>query len=233
MLDPVDVLAKLPANFMESIDSKKWVERRDALQSLLVLCTENPKLCPKANYGEFVALLKKILEKDANINVCALAARCLTAFATGLRKKFAQYAIMVAPTIFEKFKEKKPVLRDPLIDCIDAVAASTTLEALAEDIQTALDKQNPHIKIQTNLFLYRVFKQHNPQTVPKKILKLLAPIIVKLTGDSDPEVRDASYAALGAAMKAVGEKSCMVLLADIAEEKVKMAKVCYQFYNSF
>lgn len=60
MLDPVDVLAKLPANFMESIDSKKWVERRDALQSLLVLCTENPKLCPKANYGEFVALLKKV-----------------------------------------------------------------------------------------------------------------------------------------------------------------------------
>ncbi|EJW84345.1 hypothetical protein WUBG_04745 [Wuchereria bancrofti] len=97
---------------------------------------------------------------------------------------------MVAPTIFEKFKEKKPVLRDPLIDCIDAVAAS-----------------------------------HNPQTVPKKVLKLLAPIIVKLTSDSDPEVRDASYAALGAAMKAVGEKSCMVLLADIAEEKVKMAKI--------
>ncbi|CAG9538175.1 unnamed protein product [Cercopithifilaria johnstoni] len=225
MLDPVDVLAKLPGNFMEGTDSKKWVERRDALQSLLALCTENPKLCPKANYGEFVALLKKILEKDANINVCALAARCLTAFATGLRKKFAQYATMVAPTIFEKFKEKKPVLRDPLIDCIDAVAASTTLEALAEDIQTALDKQNPHIKIQTNLFLYRVFKRHNPQTVPKKVLKSLAPIIVKLTGDSDPEVRDASYAALGAAMKAVGEKSCMVLLADIAEDKVKIAKI--------
>uniref|UniRef100_A0A915Q0H8 TOG domain-containing protein n=1 Tax=Setaria digitata TaxID=48799 RepID=A0A915Q0H8_9BILA len=225
MLDPVDILPKLPANFMESVDSKKWQERRDALQSLLVLCTENPKLCPKVNYGEFVALLKKILEKDANINVCALATRCLTAFATGLRKRFAQYATLVAPTIFEKFKEKKPVLRDPLIDCIDAVAASTTLEALAEDIQVALDKQNPHIKIQTNLFLYRVFKRHNPQTVPKKILKSLAPVIVKLTGDSDPEVRDASYAALGAAMKAVGEKSCMVLLADIAEDKVKMTKI--------
>lgn len=97
---------------------------------------------------------------------------------------------------------------------------------LAEDIQTALDKQNPNIKIQTNLFLYRVFKRHNPQTVPKKVLKLLAPAIVKHTADSDPEVRDASYAALGAAMKAVGEKSCMVLLADIAEDKGKMAKVC-------
>lgn len=52
---------------------------------------------------------------------------------------------------------------------------------------------------------------------------------MKLTGDSDPEVRDASYAALGAAMKAVGEKSCMVLLADIAEDKVKITKVCFSF----
>lgn len=78
-----------------------------------------------------------------------------------------------------------------------------------------------------------MFKRHNPQTVPKKVLKSLAPVIVKLTGDSDPEVRDASYAALGAAMKAVGEKSCMVLLADIAEDKVKIAKVCYQSSNFF
>lgn len=62
MLDPVDVLAKLPGNFMEGTDSKKWIDRRDALQSLLALCTENPKLCPKANYGEFVALLKKVIK---------------------------------------------------------------------------------------------------------------------------------------------------------------------------
>lgn len=52
---------------------------------------------------------------------------------------------------------------------------------------------------------------------------------MKLTSDSDPEVRDASYAALGAVMKAVGEKSCIVLLSDIAEDKVKMAKVRHQF----
>lgn len=225
MLDPVDVLTKLPTNFSEGIESKKWQERRDALQSLLTLCTENPRLCPKANYGEHVALLKKILEKDANINVCALSARCLTALATGLRKKFAPYTSSVVPVIFEKFKEKKPVLRDPLIDCIDAVSASTSLDALVDDIQSALDKQNPHIKIQTNLFLYRVFKRHNPQTAPKKILKQLAPAIVKLTGDPDPEVRDASYASLGAAMKAVGEKSCMVLLTSIADDKTKMSKI--------
>ncbi|VDK56206.1 unnamed protein product [Anisakis simplex] len=225
MLDPVDVLAKLPDNFNEGIESKKWTERRDALQTLLTLCTENPKLDPKANYGEHVAILKKILEKDPNINVCAVAARCLTAFANGLRKKFGNYTAVVTPVIFEKFKEKKPVLRDPLIDCIDAVAASTTLEAMMEDIEKALEKPNPNIKIQTNLFLYRVFKKHNAQTMPKKVLKAFAPVIIKHTGDSDPEVREASYAALGAAMKAIGEKACLVLVSDIAEDKLKMTKI--------
>uniref|UniRef100_A0A914RZI1 TOG domain-containing protein n=1 Tax=Parascaris equorum TaxID=6256 RepID=A0A914RZI1_PAREQ len=290
MLDPVDVISKLPDSFKEGVESKKWIERRDALQTLLTLCTDNPKLDPKAtaNCGEGSAIscsclgqrenhhtqlerriigalvscinreqqYAQILEKDANINVCAVAARCLTAFASGLRKKFAPHAAVVTPVIFEKFKEKKPVLRDPLIDCIDAVAAScslglrlklsihyvysvfdsiylwlnerskeTTLETMAEDIQIALEKPNPNIKIQTNLFLYRVFKKHNAQTMPKKVLKAFAPIIVKHTGDSDPEVRDASYAALGAAMKAVGEKACMVLISDIAEDKMKMSKI--------
>ena len=45
------------------------------------------------------------------------------------------------------------------------------------------------------------------------------------TGDPDPEVRDAAYAALGSAMKAVGEKPMLSFLSDIVEDKLKMAKV--------
>jgi hypothetical protein len=44
MLDPVDVLARLPANFQENMDSKKWTERKDALQALCDLLTSNPRL---------------------------------------------------------------------------------------------------------------------------------------------------------------------------------------------
>ncbi|KJH44505.1 HEAT repeat protein [Dictyocaulus viviparus] len=248
-LEAVDVLAKLPADFNTNIESKKWTERRDALQAFLDLLIMNPKLDPKVSYGEPVALLKHIIEKDANINVAALAAKCMKGLAEGLRKKFVPHVASVLPVIFDRFKEKKPLLRDPLIECIDAIAATTTLEAMGEDIIVALEKPNPSIKIQTNLFLYRSFKQLNAQTMPRKTIKSLIPLLIKVvytwtyvgfflkfvihdqhSGDSDAEVRDASYAALGSAMRAIGEKLCLPLLSDILEDKLKMAKI-KEFYQ--
>lgn len=70
MLDPVDVISKLPDSFKEGVESKKWIERRDALQMLLTLCTDNPKLDPKASYGEHVAILKKVLSFLTNRSAC-------------------------------------------------------------------------------------------------------------------------------------------------------------------
>ncbi|XGW09738.1 hypothetical protein V3C99_011760 [Haemonchus contortus] len=229
-LEAVDVLAKLPDDFNTNIESKKWTERRDALQLLLDLITANPKLDPKASYGEHISLLKRIIEKDANINVAALAAKCMRGVAEGLRKKFAPHAPSVVPVIFDKFKEKKPLLRDPLVECIDAIFATTTLEAIGDDILAALEKPNPNIKIQTDLFLYRAFKLLNAQTMPKKTLKSIAPLLIKHTADSDAEVRDASYAALGSAMRAIGEKPCLPLLSDILDDKLKMGKI-KEFYQ--
>lgn len=52
---------------------------------------------------------------------------------------------------------------------------------MGEEVQAALEKANPNIKIQTNLFLYRVFMKFNAQSMPKKLLKTLVPIILKVT----------------------------------------------------
>ncbi|KAE9415560.1 hypothetical protein Angca_004451, partial [Angiostrongylus cantonensis] len=229
-LEAVDVLAKLPEDFNTNIESKKWTERRDALQTFLDILVANPKLDPKVSYGEHVALLRRIIEKDANINVASLAAKCMKGLAMGLRKKFAPHVAAVTPAIFDKFKEKKPILRDPLVECIDAVASTTTLEAMGDDIIVALEKPNPNIKIQADLFLYRAFKQLDSQTMPKKTIKALAPLLIKHTADSDAEVRDASYAALGSAMRAIGEKLCLPLLSDILDDKLKMGKI-KEFYQ--
>uniref|UniRef100_A0A1I8AIN5 TOG domain-containing protein n=1 Tax=Steinernema glaseri TaxID=37863 RepID=A0A1I8AIN5_9BILA len=167
----------------------------------------------------------QVVEKDANINCAAAGAKCVTALANGLRKKFQPHAAIVIPAILEKFKEKKPVLRDPLIECIDAVAATVPMDNVVDDIVAAMGKANPNIKLQTDQFLYRTIKRFTAATVPKKVVKAIAPLLVKHTGESDPDVREASYAALGAIMKALGEKAAMMFLTDIAEDKLKMGKI--------
>lgn len=65
------------------------------------------------------------MSDDANINVAASAAKCITGLATGLRRDFNQHAKPIVPIVLAKFKEKKPTLRDPLIACIDALFAAT------------------------------------------------------------------------------------------------------------
>ena len=136
----------------------------------------------------------------------------------------------MAPIIFEKFKEKKALLREPLVEAIDAVYATTNLDAISDDIAAALGKPNPQIKIQTCQFLYRVFKPFNIQTAPKKVVKALTPVIAKCTAESDPEAREAAFMALGAIMKAIGKTNAMTMLGDVANDKVKMAQV-EKFYN--
>ncbi|VDO66225.1 unnamed protein product [Heligmosomoides polygyrus] len=212
-LEPVDVLAKLPEDFNTNIESKKWTERRDALQAFLDLITSNPRLDPKASYGEHISLLKRIIEKDANINVAALAAKCMKGIAEGLRKK-VRFVPHCGSGYFRQVQGEE----------------ATSLESMGEDILVALEKPNPSTKIQTDLFLYRAFKLLNAQTMPKKTLKAIAPLLIKHTGDSDAEVRDASYAALGSAMRAIGEKPCLPLLSDILEDKLKMGKI-KEFYQ--
>eukprot|EP00080_Pristionchus_pacificus_P000601 PDM60621.1 zyg-9 [Pristionchus pacificus] len=229
--DAFDILGKMPSTFEgeAGVESKKWTERRDALQALLDLLVANIKLCPKGNYAELVGTLRKILEKDANINVAALAAKCLTHIATGLRAKFGPHASTILPAILEKFKEKKATLATPLVELIDAVVDTTTLESMESDLATALGKPNPQIKGQTALFLKRAFIKLNSTTMPKKTLKALAPLLVKHTGDADTEVREAACAALGAAMAVIGEKPMMTMMGDIADDKLKMGKVKESF----
>jgi hypothetical protein len=47
----------------------------------------------------------------------------LTGFAKGLSTKFTPNVTSIAPVIFDKFKEKKATLKDPLIELIDSIFA--------------------------------------------------------------------------------------------------------------
>ena len=74
--DSVDILSKLPANFYSELEAtKKWTERRDALEALLKLVGEGTRLDAKGNYNELIDTLRRVLEKDSNINCSSNAAK--------------------------------------------------------------------------------------------------------------------------------------------------------------
>ncbi|XP_060931884.1 cytoskeleton-associated protein 5 isoform X3 [Limanda limanda] len=221
LLEAVDILAKIPKDFYDKIEAKKWQERKEALEAVEILA-KKPKL-ENGDYGDLVRALKKVVGKDANVMLVTLAAKCLTGLATGLRKKFGTYSSQVVPTILEKFKEKKPQVVLALQEAIDAIFLTTTLQNLSEDILSVMDNKNPSIKQQASLYLARSFRHCTQATLPKSVLKPFCAALVKQVNDSAPEVRDAAFDALGTAMKVAGEKAVNPFLADL--DKLKLDRI--------
>uniref|UniRef100_A0A8C5ZML4 Cytoskeleton-associated protein 5 n=1 Tax=Marmota marmota marmota TaxID=9994 RepID=A0A8C5ZML4_MARMA len=224
LLEAVEILSKLPKDFYDKIEAKKWQERKEALEAVEVL-VKNPKL-EVGDYADLVKALKKVVGKDTNVMLVALAAKCLTGLAVGLRKKFGQYAGHVVPTILEKFKEKKPQVVQALQEAIDAIFLTTTLQNISEDVLAVMDNKNPTIKQQTSLFIARSFRHCTASTLPKSLLKPFCAALLKHINDSAPEVRDAAFEALGTALKVVGEKAVNPFLADVDKLKLDKIKEC-------
>ena len=58
LMDPVDILSKLPKDFYEKLEAKKWQERKEAVDHLEQLL-QTPKL-ESGDYGDVVRALKKV-----------------------------------------------------------------------------------------------------------------------------------------------------------------------------
>ncbi|KRG01671.1 protein mini spindles isoform X3 [Drosophila mojavensis] len=226
LIDPVDILSKMPKDFYDKLDEKKWTLRKESLDALEKLLTENPKL-EAGEYGALVSALKKVITKDSNVVLVALAGKCLAMLAKGLSKRFSTYATACVPALLEKFKEKKPNVVNALREAMDAIYSSTTLEAQQEHIVEALTNKNPSVKSETALFLARALCRTQPTALNKKLIKLLTTSLVKTLNESDPTVRDSSAEALGTLMKLVSEKALAPLLLDVDALKMVKIKECH------
>lgn len=222
LLDPVDILSKLPKDFYENVEAKKWQERKEALDALEHLLKSAPKL-ENGDYGDLVRALRKMITKDSNVVVVAFAGKCLTGIATGLKKRFQPYATACIGSLLEKFREKKQSVVTSLREAVDAIYVSTTLEAIQEDVLAALENKNPSVKAETASFLARCFTKCTPVILNKKLLKAFCAGLLKTLSEPDQTVRDASAEALGTAMKVVGEKAISPFLADV--DNMKMIKI--------
>lgn len=222
LMESVDILAKIPKDFSDKIEAKKWQERREALEALQKL-VEAPRI-ENGNFGTLVSTLLKVIGKDSNVMLVSLAGNCLTSLAKGLRKNFVTYGPNCMGVILEKFKEKKQNVVQALREASDAIFASgISLESIMEETVAALDNKNPSVKAETALFLSRCFARCTQTTLPKKMLKAYCVPLLKTVNDTDPQVREASFEALGVAMKVVTEKHIMPFLADV--DALKMQKI--------
>lgn len=93
LIDPVDILSKMPKDFYEKLEEKKWTLRKESLEALEKLLTDNPKL-ESGDYGSLVTALKKVITKDSNVVLVAMATKCLAMLAKGLGKRFSPYAMV-------------------------------------------------------------------------------------------------------------------------------------------
>jgi len=222
MLDPVEILSKLPKDFYELVEQKKWQERKSALDALLPL-TQNPKLQP-GDYLDVVKVLKKFISKDTNVMLVALAANCLAGLAKGLRSHFKQHANNGLSTLLEKFKEKKLNVVTALRECVDAFYPILGIEAIQEDCLAALKIKTPTVKSETASFLARSFAKCPPAlTTNKKVLKGYVSALLDTLNEADPTVRDCATEALASLWKFLGENKVLPFMPDL--DKLKLDKI--------
>ncbi|KAI9250400.1 armadillo-type protein, partial [Helicostylum pulchrum] len=220
--DPVDITAKLSSNFYELLASKKWQERREALDALLAQA-KTPKIMDK-DYSELMAALVKRLN-DANMLLVGVTANCIETIATGLRTDFSKYKPMIAPVMTEKLKERKPAILEHLVNGLNAVFASTPMSEMIEDITVASKHKNPQVRSETFKLLSRRLKE--VKEIPGKAeIKTFAEMFKKLLDDADANAREAGAEGLGTLMKLIGEKPMLAFtdgLDDIKMGKIKEA----------
>ena len=125
----MDILEKLPKNFFELVEEKKWQLRKEALDALLPL-SQTPKISVNGDYNDLIRVLKKFIGKDSNVMLVTLAAQCLAGIAKGLRGHFKNGASVCLPVVLEKFKEKKAAVLAALVEASDALYTPLGIEAI-------------------------------------------------------------------------------------------------------
>ncbi|KAI7908148.1 armadillo-type protein [Cokeromyces recurvatus] len=222
LADPIDITAKLPGNFYELLQSKKWQERREALDALLEQA-KTPKIMDK-DYSELIGALSKRIN-DSNILLVGATATCIEHIATGLRTDFGKYKPNITPVMIEKLKERKPAILEQLANGLNAVFASVPISELIEDVTVASKHKNPQVRSECFKLLSRRLKE--VKEMPGKTeIKSFAEMFKKLLDDADANAREAGADGLGTLMKLIGEKPMLPFtdgLSDIQMGKIKEA----------
>eukprot|EP00775_Hariotina_reticulata_P007310 gene7310-7523_t len=217
---PKDIIPDLNKEFWDGLLAAKWSERKGALAALRELAAY-PHLA-NGDYADLNRELKKIINKDSNIQVVAEAINCTANIAKGLRKDYRGPAMTLCPVLLEKFKDKASVVNKAAAEALGAMAKfSFSLADVAEDVSAALAHQNPKVKESTLCWLATCITQESKAGM-SKLLPQLLPAAVKCTDEGSPVIREAAFAFLvQTALKAGSLSALDKYLAKMDEAKRK------------
>ncbi|KAG7855403.1 hypothetical protein KL939_004578 [Ogataea angusta] len=217
LIDPVDVLSKIPSDFKSRVESPKWKDRVEVLEEVLNEF-RHPKL-KNDDYMDLIRILSKCL-KDANIQVVTLASKVIERLGSGIQQDFHRYVMILISPLLERTKEKKQSVLDAISAALDVCFKFSTLNELLEPTLQYMCHKTPQIKIESSKFLIRCLKQTD--TIPKKQeLDSIMQISLRLMSDSLAPVRDLACEITATLMKIVGERQLRPYLEGIDSRKTK------------
>lgn len=217
LMQPIDVLSKIPASFSSKVSDSNWKERKAALEEVHEILSKAPKISPTGDYNELIQSFTRCM-KDANIQVVQLAANCVEFIAKGSREKFHRYYSTILVPMLERTKEKKPSVADALANALDAVFESTSLSDILEGTIQTMSHKTPQVKISATDYLRRCLSNTvSPPTTTE--VDTIMSIGVKLLSESQEPIRQASTQMIGTLMKITGQRELGQFLEKVDENR--------------
>lgn len=221
--EPVNIFSRLSPSFYDMVQSDKWKERKEALDTLYE-ATKVPRI-KDDDFTEIIRILARTM-KDSNILVVTLGASCIEQLSRGLRKHFDRYRAMVLWSLLERTKEKKASVVEALSNAFYAVfLVSGNIADIVPECLEGTKHKNPQIKTESLKLFSRCLAttKHMPK---KEDIKLIAETCIKLLSDTLEAVRSNAAEVLGIIMRLIGERAMAPYLEsidDIRKQKIKEA----------
>jgi len=146
LVEPVDIVPKLPSNMQTNLTSSKWKERKEVLDEILALVNSAPRIRDASELAELAKSLASCVQKDANINCVITAANILEGLAKGIMMPFGRLREVIVPPMLERLKERKANVTDVIGAALDAVFFTVRkfLHSLNLVVTIALDIPTRH-----------------------------------------------------------------------------------------
>ncbi|EAZ63615.2 hypothetical protein PICST_80533 [Scheffersomyces stipitis CBS 6054] len=221
LAEPVDVLSKFPVDLDERIGSAKWKDRKEVLDEVLESLNSVVKVVPTADYTHFFRIIAKCM-KDANIQVVENAANSAEIVIKGLQGSFPKYKHILLMPMVERTKEKKASVATALENALTAIFDATSLSDILEESIAGMKLKVPQNKIAAASFLQKCLVSSKIPPTSAEVDSIME-IGVKLLGESQEPIRQASTEMIGTLMKITGERELKSFLEKIdANRKSKI-----------